>query len=116
METLADTITATGSVTGLFLTLVTLFTNEQSRLREIEQTREGGGELGNLTRIRRFTWALLGVTVVTWVVLLPTVVEVLRRGPGWPPHPVLTMFVLTWLLLIGLAVWQVAIIRSSSRP
>lgn len=110
MASLVDSVQGVGAMIGLFLALITLFTNEQSRLRDVEHDREGGADNDAVRRIRWLTGALLLVTAVTWLVLLPTVVEIARLGFGWPPEPVLTVFVVIWLLLLGLAAWQVTII------
>lgn len=102
-----DEIAQISSLLGLFLALVALFTAEQARRLERERLRVGGMEPRATRHVRLLALALAGVTGLASLALLPTVVKTFQDC--CLGRPIYLVFDLTWLLLAGLVVWQVAI-------
>jgi hypothetical protein len=101
---------AAGQV-GLLLVLITLFTNEQARSRDAQANRSGGSDKDAVRRIRIITAVLAAATIVALLTLLPLVIEIAKTCCEMRISPTLALFVLTWLLLVGLVVWHVVIWR-----
>lgn len=106
MRTLAEQVGDAAGLLGLLLALNTLFTAEQARRLEEERAREGGARRRPVATVRSITAALGLVTSAALVMLAPLVVDILDTIGGDRWEPVLGVFVLTWLLLVGLLVWQ----------
>jgi hypothetical protein len=115
MTPIADQVGEAANLVGLLLALDTLFTSEQSRRLFEERSREGGARG---TTLRAVLWASVGLAALTGsaiLVLGPLIVDVIDAigDPEW--EPVLGVFGLTYILLMGLLWWQIRIIVRS-RP
>jgi hypothetical protein len=108
-RSLAEQVAEAANLVGLMLALVTLFTSEQGRRLADERSRQGGPRPGRLRSVRLVCVALAVVTVGALVALAPLVLDVLRAVGDAAWEPVLAVFVLTYLLLGALLVWQVAL-------
>ncbi len=100
---------------GLLLLLVTLFTSEQARDLDREETRRGGPRRRSVGRISIIAGILAVVTTVGLVGLTPLAVDVLDTCCRGRWQPVLFVFLLVWLLLIALVAWQMLILVRSRR-
>lgn len=115
MRTLSEQVGDAAGLLGLLLALNTLFTAEQGRRLDEERTRQGGPRHGRLATIRNITIGLAVVTAASVAMLLPLVVDVLESVGDDAWEPVLGVFALTWLLLLGLLAWQIWLAVRSSR-
>jgi hypothetical protein len=109
--TLSERVASASTLLGLLLVLVTLFTSEQSRSLEMEEQRTGGAQPGSYRRIALTAIGLALVTLTSLGSLASLVWDVVRlccRG-GW--DSTLAVFVLVWLLLVPLSVWQLSVGR-----
>jgi hypothetical protein len=91
---------------GLLLALVTLFTSEQARRLADERAREGGARASRLSSIRLTCVGLGAVTLGALIFLAPIVLDVLRTVGDDDWISVFGVFLLTYLLLGALLVWQ----------
>lgn len=114
LATLSDQVADAASLVGLLLALVTLFTSEQSRRLADERSRQGGARPDRLRSVRYACLGLGAVTAGALAFLLPLVVDVIGAVGDDEWEPVLGVFVLTYLLLVALLCWQVAIGRRSA--
>lgn len=110
-----DRVSSASTLVGLLLVLVTLFTSEQARSLEVEEHRTGGAQPGSYRRIALTAVALALVTLTSLLSLSTLVWDVLRLccGSGW--DSTLAVFLLVWVLLIPLCVWQVSVGRRAWR-
>lgn len=115
MRTLSEQVGDAAGLLGLLLALDTLFTAEQGRRLDEERARQGGPRHSRLATIRRITIGLAVVTAASVALLLPLVVDVLKSLGDDAWEPVLGVFALTWLLLLGLLAWQAVLAVRSSR-
>lgn len=106
-----DRVSSASTLVGLLLVLVTLFTSEQARSLEVEEHRTGGAQPGSYRRIALTAVGLALVTLASLLSLCTLVWDVLRLccGSGW--DSTLAVFVLVWVLLIPLCMWQVSVGR-----
>jgi O-antigen/teichoic acid export membrane protein len=109
--TVLDRVSSASTLLGLLLVLVTLFTSEQARSLEVEQHRAGGAQAGSYKRIALTTSGLALVTLASLISLSSLAWDILRLCCGQDWDPALAVFLLVWLLLIPLAVWQVSVAR-----
>jgi hypothetical protein len=112
---IADQVSDAANLIGLLLALDTLFTTEQSRRLLEERSREGGTRGAVLRAILWTSAGLAALTGFTIALLAPLVIDVLGVVGDAAWEPVLGVFGLTYLLLLGLLWWQFRIaIRSRS--
>lgn len=109
MQTLSQQVGDAAGLLGLLLALNTLFTAEQARRLEDERGREGGARKGAVSATRWLTAALAAITAASLVMLSPLVADIADTVGDDDWEPVLGVFVLTWVLLVGLFAWQVVI-------
>lgn len=112
---LSEQVADAASLMGLLLALDTLFTNEQARRLDAEDKRLGGSDAA---RKRAVFWTVIALGALTGCALLalwPLMLSLLEAvgGPGW--EPVLSVFALVYLLLMGLVGWQVQLARRANR-
>jgi len=103
------------NVLSLLLVLVTLFTSAQSSTLQSERTRVGGPHLGTWRRVATVSALLAVVSLASLVSLIPAVHLVIRSHgtKGW--ESTFWVFLLVWVLLVPLCVWQVSIAIGASR-
>jgi protein-S-isoprenylcysteine O-methyltransferase Ste14 len=112
---LDEQVAQVASLLGLLLALDTLFTTEQARRLTEERTRTGGAKRSAL-RTTLVTCVLLGaVTLAALASLTPLAIDVVETigDPTW--EPVFGVFLLTYVLLIGLIAWQI-LLTIRARP
>jgi protein-S-isoprenylcysteine O-methyltransferase Ste14 len=112
---LDEQVAQVASLLGLLLALDTVFTTEQARRLTEERTRTGGAKPSAL-RTTLVTCILLGaVTLAALASLTPLAIDVVGTiGESW--EPVSGVFLLTYVLLIGLVAWQILLtIRARQR-
>jgi protein-S-isoprenylcysteine O-methyltransferase Ste14 len=110
-----EQVAQVASLLGLLLALDTVFTTEQARRLTEERTRTGGAKPSAL-RTTLVTCILLGaVTLAALASLTPLAIDVVGTiGESW--EPVFGVFLLTYVLLIGLVAWQILLtIRARQR-
>jgi hypothetical protein len=113
--TVFDRVSSASTLLGLLLVLVTLFTSEQARTLEFEEHRPGGAQPGSYRRIALTAGGLALVTFVSLVSLVSLAWDVLRLCCGRSWDSTLAVFLLVWLLLLPLCVWQVSVGRRAWR-
>lgn len=106
---LAQQVGDVASLIGLLLALDTLFTAEQSRRLEKELIRDGGPRSEILRSVLVLSIGLAVLTATTIVMLWPLVQDVLATVGDGPWNPVLGIFVVTYVLLVALVVWQTSL-------
>ncbi|MGH2474240.1 MAG: hypothetical protein ACRDIL_03165 [Candidatus Limnocylindrales bacterium] len=116
MSGLDEQVAQAASLLGLLLALDTLFTSEQARRITEERTRTGGAKRSVL-RTTLVTCILLGaVTLAALVSLTPLAIDVVGTIGDTDWEPVFGVFLLTYVLLIGLVAWQILLtIRARAR-
>jgi hypothetical protein len=110
-----DEIGDLGALVGLLLALVTLFTaNRATAIR----TLKAAPDLTDRERVREI-WLNASLAAVTFLVFLaglPLVVRALNElHPLAHGGPVRSVFILVWLLLIGLIAWQVSLVLAARK-
>jgi hypothetical protein len=113
--TLVEQVRDAANLLGLLLALDTLFTTEQARRLAEQRAREGGARADAL---RGLQWTALGLAVLTagsLAILAPLMRGVIGAIGDDDWEPVLGVFGLTYLLLVGLLVWQVQLIVRAHR-
>lgn len=114
MTELEGQVGATVDLIGVLVALVTLFTLEQQRRLDQERLREGGASRKELDKVRNLTIGLGLVTGLATGILAPLFYGALRTfSLGAPTSAVLSVFVLVWLLLVALLIWQISLIKSA---
>jgi hypothetical protein len=112
---LPDQIGQAADLVGLLLALITLFTSDRAdRLRE-ERGAEGGPKRQRVRAILGAAVGLASVTLVAVISLLSLAhkgIDALFDGSA---GPVVSVFLLVWVLLIALVVWQVLIVTGAIR-
>jgi len=109
----AEQVGEAANLLGLLLALDTLFTTEQSRRLFEERSREGGARR---TALRTVLWTSLSLALLTAaaiVFLAPLIVDVVSAVGDAAWEPVLGVFGLTYLLLLGLFGWQIFVVIRS---
>lgn len=107
---LTDQVGQASNLLGLLLALNTLLTAEQARRLSEERNRDGGARSSHL-------WTIIGVSAglgLVTVGALAALFSLFRKvfesmgTPSW--QGVLGVFELSWILLIALFFWQVALV------
>jgi protein-S-isoprenylcysteine O-methyltransferase Ste14 len=112
---LDEQVAQVASLLGLLLALDTLFTTEQARRLTEERTRTGGAKRSVL-RTTAVTCILLGVvTLAALASLTPLAIDVVRSIGEASWEPVFGVFLLTYVLLVGLVAWQI-LLTIRARP
>jgi hypothetical protein len=106
---LDEQVAQASSLVGLLLALDALFTLEQSRRIDEERDRDGGPRGSTMRRVSFLSLGLAAVTAGAIASLTPLFADVIASigQPTW--NAVYGVFGLTYLLLIGLLVWQVTL-------
>jgi hypothetical protein len=106
MVPLTEQIGDAASLLGLLLALDTLFTSEQARRLDEELSREGGSRPSRQRSVLWTSAALGALTLSALLFLGPMILDVLDAvgSPQW--EPILGVFCLAYVLLIGLLGWQ----------
>jgi protein-S-isoprenylcysteine O-methyltransferase Ste14 len=113
---LDEQVAQAASLLGLLLALDTLFTTEQARRLAEERTRTGGAKRSALRATLVTCIALAAVTLAALASLTPLAIDVVGTIGGersW--QPVFGVFLLTYVLLIGLVAWQI-LLTIRARP
>jgi protein-S-isoprenylcysteine O-methyltransferase Ste14 len=112
---LDEQVAQAASLLGLLLALDMLFTSEQARRLTEERTRTGGAKRSVLRTILVACILLGAVTLAALASLTPLAIDVVGAigDPGW--EPVFSVFLLTYVLLIGLVAWQI-LLTIRARP
>ena len=113
--TLVAQVRDAANLLGLLLALDTLFTTEQARRLAEQRAREGGARRQALRGVRLTALGLAVLTAGSVAILAPLMVGVLGAIGGDDWEPVLGVFALTYLLLVGLLLWQVQLMVRSHR-
>jgi hypothetical protein len=110
-----DEIGDLGSLVGLLLALVTLFTaNRAAALRELKRAPDF--EPGDRSREIWLNASLAVITALVFLAGLPLVGRALKElHPLAHGGPVRSVFVLVWLMLIGLIGWQVSLVLAARK-
>jgi protein-S-isoprenylcysteine O-methyltransferase Ste14 len=113
---LDEQVAQVASLLGLLLALDTVFTTEQARRLTEERTRTGGAKPSAL-RTTLVTCILLGaVTLAALASLTPLAIDVVGTIGETSWEPVFGVFLLTYVLLVGLVAWQILLtIRARQR-
>jgi protein-S-isoprenylcysteine O-methyltransferase Ste14 len=112
---LDEQVAQVASLLGLLLALDTLFTTEQARRLTEERTRTGGAKRSVL-RTTLVTCILLGVvTLAALASLTPLAIDVVGSIGEADWEPVFGVFLLTYVLLVGLVAWQI-LLTIRARP
>jgi hypothetical protein len=113
---LGDQVAQASNLVGLLLALDTLFTTEQARRLADERTRTGGAKPAVLRTAFLASVGLAVVTVAALASLTPLAWDVADTlgEAGW--QPVFGVYLLAYVLLVALVVWQVTLaVRSRQR-
>jgi hypothetical protein len=100
---------------GLLLAIIALFTAALSSTLQSEQTRVGGAHQGARRRIVTLSVALAIVSVTSLASLLSLVRVVIDTHGTRSWEPAFWVFLLVYLLLVPLCIWQVCIAVGASR-
>jgi hypothetical protein len=112
---LEEQVAQVANLLGLLLALDTLFTSEQARRLTEERTRTGGARRSAL-RTTLVVCILLGaVTLAALASLTPLVIDVVGAIGDTDWEPVFGVFLLTYVLLVGLVAWQ-TLLTIRARP
>lgn len=109
MPTLADQVAQASNLLGLLLALDTLFTTEQARRLAEERTRIGGARRAALRTALVTCIGLAAVTVAALASLTPLALDVVETLGESSWQPVFGVFLLTYVLLVGLVTWQITL-------
>ena len=115
MPTLDEQVAQASNLLGLLLALDTLFTTEQARRLAEERTRIGGARRAALRVALLTCLGLAAVTVAALASLTPLAVDVVDTLGESSWQPVFGVFLLTYVLLIGLVTWQIRL-TARARP
>ncbi len=108
-------VAGASSVLGLLLAMVALFTAALSGTLQSELTREGGPHPGAWRRIMGLALALAAVSVASLASLVSTVRAVIDAHGTSAWEPAFWVFLLVYLLLVPLCIWQVSIAAGAFR-
>jgi hypothetical protein len=106
---LADQVAQASNLLGLLLALDTLFTTEQARRVAEERTRIGGARRAALRTALVTCVGLAAVTAAALASLTPLALDVVETLGESTWQPVFGVFLLTYVLLVGLVTWQVTL-------
>jgi hypothetical protein len=115
MPTLGEQVAQASNLLGLLLALDTLFTTEQARRLTEERTRIGGARRAVLRTALLTCAGLAAVTAAALASLTPLAVDVVETLGESSWQPVFGVFLLTYVLLVGLIMWQIAL-TARARP
>jgi len=110
---LSKTIQSVSSFLGLQLALITLFTSELARRLADEHSRIGGPREGSVKAVKRSAWILFAVTSAAVLIQAPLVWQAFSTCCTGSYRPILWSFVLVWVLLVPLLLWQSSIAWNS---
>jgi hypothetical protein len=113
--TLVEQVRDAANLLGLLLALDTLFTTEQARRLAEQRAREGGARRHALRGVQATALGLAVLTAGSVAILAPLMVGVVREIGDDEWEPVLGVFALTYLLLVGLLVWQIQLMVRAHR-
>jgi hypothetical protein len=103
---LGEQVDQASNLLGLLLALATLFTSEQARRLAEERTRTGGAKPAVLRTAFLASTALGIVTLAALASLTPLAVDVVDTLGDSAWQPVYGVFLLAYVLLVGLVAWQ----------
>jgi hypothetical protein len=106
---LDDQVAQASNLLGLLLALDTLFTTEQARRLAEERTRIGGAKPAALRAAFLACIGLAGVTLAALASLTPLAVDVVETLGESSWQPVFGVFLLAYVLLVGLVTWQITL-------
>ncbi len=109
MTPLSEQVAQASSLVGLLLALDALFTLEQARRIDDERTRVGGARRTSLRIVRLASVGLAVITAAAIASLTPLLVDVLMSLGGADWEAVFAVFALTYVLLVGMLVWQISL-------
>lgn len=113
--TVSQSVASSQDALNLFLVLVTIFTSLQATNFGGEQLRNGGPLRTRILQIGIITFALSACGVVSLWSLSPVVHLVLRSHGTSAWSPTFAVFLLSYLLIAALVLWQVVlVVRASS--
>jgi len=115
VPTLGEQVAQASNLLGLLLALDTLFTTEQARRLTEERTRIGGARRAALRTALLTCAGLATVTAAALASLTPLAVDVVDTLGESSWQPVFGVFLLTYVLLVGLIVWQITL-TARARP
>lgn len=110
-----DQVSATTGGIGIVLVLISLFTSEQARRNDTERARMGGPRRDTSRTTYLLSIGLAVTTLVALMVLAPLVIKILRSCCSGAWLPADAIFLLLWVLLLPLPLWQVSIAREARR-
>lgn len=113
--TVAEQVDSVTAGVGVVLVLIALFTSEQARRNDTERTREGGARGAVVSTTVKIAVGLVVITALTFAALAPLAVQILDTCCGGSWNASQAVFLLLWVLLVPLAIWQVFIARESRR-
>ena len=102
-------VTDASTELGLLLAIIALFTASLSSTLQSEMTRQGGAHQGAWRRIIALSGALAAVSVASLASLLSLVRVVIDSHGTRSWEPAFWVFLLVYLLLVPLCIWQVCI-------
>ena len=109
MPALDEQVAQASNLLGLLLALDTLFTTEQARRLAEERTRIGGAKPAALRAALLTCVGLAVVTLAAIASLTPLAVDVVETVGESSWQPVFGVFLLTYVLLVGLVTWQITL-------
>jgi hypothetical protein len=109
MASLGEQIEQASTLLGLLLALDTLFTTEQARRLADERNRTGGAKPAALRAVLVASVGLGVVTVAALASLTPLAADVVDGVGDTDWQPVYGVFLLAYVLLVGLVGWQAAL-------
>ena len=102
-------VTDASTELGLLLAIISLFTVALSGTLQSELTREGGAHQDAWRRIMALSVALAAVSVASLASLLPLARVVIDTHGTRSWEPAFWVFLLVYLLLVPLCIWQACI-------
>ena len=109
MPTLDEQVAQASNLLGLLLALDTLFTTEQARRLAEERSRIGGAKRSALRNAFLTCVGLAAVTLAALASLTSLALDVVDTLGTSEWQPVFGVFLLVYVLLVGLVAWQVTL-------
>ena len=109
MPTLDEQVAQASNLLGLLLALDTLFTTEQARRLAEERSRIGGAKRSALRNAFLTCVGLAAVTLAALASLTPLALDVVETLGESSWQPVFGVFLLAYVLLVGLVTWQITL-------
>jgi hypothetical protein len=113
--TLTDQIGQAANLVGLLLALITLFTSNRSERIQEERRAVGGPRRERLNEILAIGVGLAVVTALATAALAGLAHKAVLAVWHRTDDPVSSVFLLVWLMLGALFVWQVVIVIAAIR-